>query len=128
MWSDVDGIAHDGYTDCIRVGAAAIAILGIRVIILCPEFFSFPAQPPRSKSQCMTVDPQHPNSFLGDGESMVKYQLWVLLHELAHQYIYAANGGSSDIYLVNDNLDLLAAEAVRNAQSFTYYVASKLAN
>ncbi|KAL2038895.1 hypothetical protein N7G274_008417 [Stereocaulon virgatum] len=127
MWSDVDGIVQDGYTDCMRVGAAGNALLGLRIIILCPDFFSFPAQPPRSRSQCMTVDPQHPDSFLGDGESMAGYQLWILLHELAHAYIYAANGGSSDIYLVNDNLDLQAAEAVKNAQSFTYYVASKLA-
>ena len=58
---------------------------------------------------------------------MVTYQLWVLLHEMAHAYIYAANGSSSDMYLVNDNLDLPAAEAVKNAQSFTCYVASMLA-
>lgn len=126
-WRDDDGVSQDGYTDCLQAGAAGHALLGVRIIILCPDFFTFPAQPPRSKSQCLNVDPQHTNQFEGDGFSFSRYQLWILLHELAHVYIFVANGGLSDVYWANECLNLPANESLMNAQSFTYYVASEWA-
>ena len=127
QWLDVGGLKQDAYADCLAEGAAAHALLGVRIIILCPDFFTLPAEPIRSKSNCLKPDAQQIGQFEGDGFAFTKYQMWILLHELVHAYVFVANGGSLDIYWVNECLDLPGNETVMNAQSFTYYVASELA-
>ena len=51
--------------------------------------------------------------------------MWVLLHELAHHYIYETSRTEVDIYSVNECAQLSASAAVENAQNFVFYVASK---
>lgn len=53
------------------------------------------------------------------------YQLWYILHELVHYYVYATKESHLDIYGVNACLVLRSASAVLNAQSYVYYVASE---
>lgn len=93
-------------------------------VVLCPGFFYEAPVPSMSKENCLTVEP-HFNLFRQNGAVLVRYQLWALMHELAHLYIFAHNGGMVDIYTVNGCLALIAHQAAQNAQSFIYYAASE---
>ena len=118
----------DAYTACQQSPVHAFDIYGTRFvnnsIVLCPAFWSYAAIPPQSKSTCLTVDP-HFNRFRDDGRRLVNYQLWVIMHELAHHYIYARSGSQADVSTANDCVSLNAKSAVNNAQNFVFYAASE---
>ncbi|CAD6588410.1 MAG: hypothetical protein ASARMPRED_003555 [Alectoria sarmentosa] len=102
-----DGRQVDAYSRCRTLGQApAMALLTTPYIVICPVFFTHPAIPIQSAASCLTVDP-HRNRFAQDGKSLIKYQLWHLLHELVHYYVYATKEAHLDIYGVNACLVLL---------------------
>ncbi len=119
----------DAYTACTQSPVHAFSVFGTRFlknsIILCPVFWTYAAIPPSSKSTCLRVDP-HFNRFRDDGKRLTNYQLWVILHELAHSYIYAHSGSLMDLYTSNDCMSLSTSSAVNNAQNYVYYAASEL--
>lgn len=122
------GRQFDAYTACQESPINAFDIYGSRSlqnpIVLCPAFWKYAAIPPLSKSNCLTVDP-HFNRFRDSGRRLIDYQLWVILHELAHHYIYARSGRQADVMAATDCMSLTGSSAVNNAQSFVYYAASE---
>lgn len=120
---------RDAYTDCNQQVSAATSLLGARIIVICPRFFDIPALPPPSssaKSQCLTIDPSHNTRFIGKGESISRFQIWILLNTLVNLYIFRGVGTMSDSLAVNECLGLPASKTVTNAQNFVFYVSSKL--
>lgn len=122
------GRQFDAYTACQQSPVHAFSVLGSKFlknpIVLCPAFWAYAAYPSSSKSGCLIVDP-HFNRFRDNGRRLVTYQLWVLLHELAHSYIYAKSGSLADISTANDCMSLSARSALNNAQNFVFYAASE---
>ena len=122
------GRQFDAYTACEESPVHAFGIFGIKYlrnsIVLCPAFWNYAAIPSSSRSTCLSVDP-HFNRFRADGRRLINYQLWVIMHELAHAYIYARTGSLSDISYANDCIALTGSSAVNNAQNFVYYAASE---
>ena len=118
----------DAYTACESSPVQAFGIFGSKylqnTIVLCPAFWDSLAIPSSSQSACMPVDP-HFNRFRADGKRLVDYQLWVLLHELAHVYVYAKYGNLYDVSAPNDCALLSGSSAISNAQNYVYYAASK---
>ena len=114
----------DTYTQCRTGNHAAMTLLKTPYIVICPVFFTQPAVPVRSTASCLTVDP-HQNLFVGDGKSLYKYQLWHVLHELVHYYVYSTKGNALEVFPINICLFLFGEAAVLNAQSYIYYAASK---
>ncbi|KAF6236298.1 hypothetical protein HO173_005551 [Letharia columbiana] len=117
----------DAYTACHQSPVHAFAIVGTRFlknyIVLCPAFWTYAAIPSSSKSTCLPVDP-HFNRFREGGGRLVQFQLWVILHELAHAYIYARSGLVTDVSTANNCMWLAASSAVNNAQNFVFYAAN----
>ena len=122
------GRQSDAYTACKQNPVPAFGIFGSKylksTIVLCPAFWKYPAIPSSSRSTCLNVDP-HFNRFRSDGERILHYQIWVLLHELAHIYVYAKTGSLFDVSTSNDCALLSATSAVNSAQNYVYYAASK---
>ena len=71
------------------------------------------------------MDP-HFNRFRETGGRVINYQLWIILNELAHNYIYAATGALTDVGTANDCVSLAGSDAAKNAMSYVYYAASEL--
>lgn len=101
-----------------------MALLQSPYIVICPVFFTQASIPVQSTASCLTIDPYR-NRFVQDGKSLIKYQLWHILHELVHYYVYSTVEDHIDIYGINACLALPARAAVLNAQSYVYYAASK---
>lgn len=120
------GNQFDAYTACVQSPVQAFTVVGTKFpknsIVLCPAFWRYAPIPSTSKATCLTVDP-HFNRFRENGARMINYQLWVILHELAHSYIYARNGKLADVSTANDCMSLSASSAVENAQNYVYYAA-----
>ncbi|KAL9135983.1 MAG: hypothetical protein Q9175_002801, partial [Cornicularia normoerica] len=119
---------QDFYDKCLERNAFAMAQVdtpGAHLVFLCPRFWTQPAIPGRSTSACLTVLPHFNRFKQDDGGRLLSYQVWVLLHELAHHYIYETSRTEVDIYSANDCAQLSASAAVENAQNFVFYVASK---
>ena len=114
----------DAYTRCQSYDdAPAMALLTTPYIVICPVFFEHPAIPAPSPETCYTVDVSQ-NRFVQDGKSLVRYQLWHIMHELVHYYVYSATQKRVDVYGINACLILSGRIAILNPQSYTYYVAS----
>ena len=118
----------DAYTTCQQSPVNSFAIIGSKYlknsIVLCPAFWTFPAIPTSSKADCLKVDPNF-NRFRDSGKRLVNFQLWVLLHELLHSYIYARSGSLSEVSTANDCASLAAGSALDNTQNYVFYAASK---
>ena len=119
---------QDFYSKCLERNAFAMARVeqsAAHLIFICPRFWTQPAIPGMSSTgTCLKVLP-HFNRFAGDGGRFLSYRIWVLLHELAHQYIFETRGTEVDVYPVNECAGLDAVAAVENAQNYAFYVASK---
>lgn len=104
-----------------------MALLGTPYVVVCPFFFTQPAIPPArgSGSGCLSVDARR-NRFVENGMGLVGFQVWELVHELVHFYVYASRGVAYDFYGVNACLAMLGRGAVGNAPSYVFYVASML--
>lgn len=122
------GTQFDAYTACEQSPVLAFAVFGTKFpknsIVLCPDFWTYAPIPPMSKATCLAVDP-HFNRFRDTGRRFIGYQLWVILHELAHAYIYAHSGQLLDVSTANDCTSLSATSAVNNAQNYVFYAASE---
>ncbi|MCJ1450198.1 hypothetical protein MMC28_000527 [Mycoblastus sanguinarius] len=128
------GQEEDAYTECLRKPTeVAKSMSGTSFIILCPNFFtspSMPAKPP--PNNCLTVN-TYINRFQGfqkdrTGAEMVQYQLWVLLEEILHYYIFRTSSQwetltIADIYDANQCLRLSAKDSTENPHNYLYYVA-----
>lgn len=119
-----NGILQDAYTSYRTHDWAALALLKRPEILISPLFFTYPAIPLQSTANCLTVNPRL-KYFVQNGLSLVKYQLWIILHELVHYYVWSTKEFHRDVYAINRCLDLLSRDAVVNAQSYVYYAASK---
>ncbi|CAL8585133.1 hypothetical protein XPA_010713 [Xanthoria parietina] len=93
------------------------------VITLCPRFFHLPVRLQRSKRACLEVGVQG-KLFLSDGLDLIRHQSWVLMHELAHIYLWNTLGSRMDYYNVEQCLSLPSKRTVGNAESYVYYVAN----
>ena len=93
-------------------------------IVLCPLFFTYPIIPLPSTSTCLPVDKSQ-NRFGDSGEAMLDFQLWKILIELAHGYIYARAGRLVNIVDVNDCTSLITRNAVNSATNYAFYAASE---
>ncbi|KAL2039466.1 hypothetical protein N7G274_007738 [Stereocaulon virgatum] len=116
---------RDAYTDCNQQTSAAITLLGARIIIICPRFFDIPALPPPSssaKSQCLIIDPSHDTRFIGEGESISRFQIWILMNMLVNLYIFRGVGTMLDSLTVNECLGLPASKTITNPQNFVFYM------
>lgn len=115
----------DAYTRCQSyLGVPAMILLPTPFIVICPVFFTHAPIPVQSTASCYTVNP-HRNQFVQNGKSLIKFQIWHIMHELVHYYVYATTQQDLDVYGINDCLALPARRAVLNPNSYTYYVASK---
>lgn len=115
--------AYDQCTSCDPV-AAAILLPG-PYIFLCPHFFEWPTVPAVAKTSCLSLDPERPYLFAYGDMKLLAYQMWALLHELVHFYVYATKHTHKDFYDVNECAYLSGKTAILNAQSYLYYAASK---
>ena len=122
------GKQGDAHAACEQSPVNAFGVFGSKylknTIVLCPAFWSYPTIPPPSNVNCLTVDPLF-DRFRESGKRLINYQLWVIMHELAHNYVYARSGSLSELSSVNDCVSLAASSAVNNAQNYVFYAASK---
>ena len=124
-----DNHESDFYLDSLADGRLAHTDWGnyddSEYVFLYPGFWKLPSIPSASPSRCLTLLP-HFNKYKPGDQAYVRYQFWVLMHELAHQY---PPDSFQDLYgevmSVNACIQLPASEAIRNAQNYVYYVASK---
>ena len=127
-WTSGDGEETDAYDRCLqhdRVAASSIlSTADFPLIVLCPYFFEWPAIPPISKHSCSKVDSQS-NAFADNGLGMIVFQMWAVMHELVHMYIYWSSGAELDLYDINQCLHLPESETVQNAQNYAFYAASQ---
>ena len=115
----------DAYTQCrSHTTAPAMAILNTPYIVLCPYFFDQPGVPIRSSASCYTTVPNQ-RRFVQDGKSLVKYQIWTVIHELVHYYVWSTKLRNADVYPINACLGLFGEVAALNPNSYIYYAASK---
>lgn len=122
----IGGAQDDAYTKCQESPVSALGVFGSKYlknsIILCPHFWSHAAIPLRSKSACSVSDP-HFNRFRDSGRRMIDYQLWIIMSELVHAYIYARSGSLTEIENVNDCISLAGGSAVNTARNYIFYAA-----
>ena len=115
----------DMYIECTKRPSVHMYILtGGSLIVACPSFFNIPIAPAPGPSDCLPVN-RFLNRFLGPGRQLIEYQIYVLLHEIAHYYIYAASQTRFDHYDVATCFHLGPLESSQNAQNYAFYVASK---
>ncbi|KAI4264554.1 MAG: hypothetical protein L6R42_000357 [Xanthoria sp. 1 TBL-2021] len=57
--------------------------------------------------------------------SMIDYQMWTLMHELAHIYLFWTLGSRLDLYTVNECLALRDSKTIENVHNYVYYAASE---
>lgn len=116
----------DAYDKCrdLSLRPLAIAFQRIPNMVLCPAFFSQPVAPVESPASCLTVDP-HRNRYVQTGISLLRYQVWYLLHVLVGYYVYADHENTYDQYVVNACSALSGSSAILNTYNYVYYAASK---
>ena len=122
------GPQGDAYSACLHSFAHIYSVFGAKylnnTIVLCPLFFTYPVIPLPSTSTCVPVD-THRNQFENSGEGMLDFQLWKIMIELAHAYIYARAGYLVNIQDINDCTAVAARNAVNSATSYAFYAASE---
>ena len=119
-----NGKRVDAYTRCRSyTEAPAMALLTTPYIVICPAFWTHPAIPSQSSTNCYDVGTQG-KYFVQDGKSWVKYQIWHLMHEMIHFYVWATKQMNDDVFGINQCVDLIGGRAVLNPQSYTYYATS----
>ena len=122
------GAQGDAFTACLHSFPHIYSVFGAKslnnTIVLCPLFFTYPLLPLPSTSTCLPVD-KHQNRFENSGEDMLDFQLWKILIELAHGYIYARAGYLVYIQDVNECTSLIARNAVNSATNYAFYAASE---
>ena len=115
----------DHYNECRKQtdGGDAVILADTQYIVLCPSFFS------RAPAPLSPICP-HVNRWTNRysdrdyGDSIVHFQIFRLLHEIAHFYISATTQSHVDLYEINNCLKLDAGHARENPRSYEFYVAS----
>jgi len=97
---------------------------GNQYIAVCPSFFTIGLPPLPPPNNCLTVN-SITNRFRGNGAKLSHFQLWVLLEEIAHYYIKAGKGQTTDVSDVNRCAHLGIKKSLGNASNYLYYVASE---
>ena len=125
----VGGVTKDQYHECIRrPKTAAVSLTGTGIIGLCPYFFDL-AQAP-TKPNCLSVNTrknEYQRSLRGAkaDRAFLDYQIYALMHEINHFYLFAESQSRVDRYGVNECVGLSARESSENARNYDYYVASE---
>lgn len=125
----VGGVRKDQYYECVRPKTiAAVSLTGTGIIGLCPSFFDL-AQAP-TKPNCLHVNSlrnEYQRSLRGAKavRAFLDYQIYALMHEINHFYLFAARQSLLDIYGVNECVGLSAKESSENARNYDFYVASE---
>lgn len=124
-WEIDDNNTVDAYTRCRSyTEVPAMALLNTPYTIICPAFHSQPAIPAQSTVSCYNVVPNQ-NRFEQDGKNLIRYQIWHIIHELIHYYVWSTKEMNFDIYPINACLKMKSRFTVLNPNSYTYYAASK---
>ena len=97
---------------------------GSQFLVICPQFWSIGLPMFPHEYTCLSVN-KVTERFRGTGAQISHFMIWVVLEELAHFYINAGRGNTRDVSAVNDCVKLGWREALWNAASYMYYVASK---
>lgn len=123
------GVTRDQYTECVRrPQTAAVSLTGTGIIGLCPHFFNLAQAPTRPN--CLSVNTrrnEYQMSIRGAkaDRAFLDYQIYALLHEINHFYLFALSRSMVDKYGANECVRLSAQESSENARNYDYYVASE---
>lgn len=124
-WETEDNSTVDAYTQCRSyTEVPAMALLNTPYTIICPAFHSQPATPAQSAASCYKVVPNQ-NRFEQDGKNLIRYQIWHIIHELVHYYVWSTEEMNFDVYPINACLNLRNRFTVFNPNSYTYYASSR---
>lgn len=124
-WKTDDNNTVDAYTRCRSyTEVPAMALLNTPYTIICPAFHSQEAIPAQSTASCYNVV-SNQNRFEQDGKNLIRYQIWHIIHELVHYYVWSTTERNFDVYPINACLNLRNGFAALNPNSYTYYAASK---
>ena len=91
------------------------------VIGICPEFWT--TRDFTTHSNCLTVN-KYQQNFYQDGSQMTAAKMWLLFFQLLEFYIPGYEIENA-VDLANDCLRLQGKDAVKNPDSYGYYLASE---
>ena len=121
---------RDAYEDCLADPNRVSYYIGFdppkQYVILCPSFFTSGIAPVPPRDLCLTVS-TYLDRFHGNGESLRRYQMWVLLNGILQYYLYTTSR-SIDVAAptdVNKCFRLAANRSSENANNYIYYAASR---
>lgn len=133
-----DGSEVDAETQCKDLDNPIATYLNpTPYIVLCPAFFTGvggPITPP--SDSCPTVNHainrfrRKPTDYTNAGLSVVHCQMWILLEEIVHYYLFTTPQYTylkPEVYDINKAWRLSPQKALRNAPNYAYYAASKCA-
>jgi hypothetical protein len=133
-----DGSQVDAAAQCNLPDTAIASYLNpTPFIVLCPSFFTGlggPITPPTDS--CPTVNTainrfrKKPSDYTSAGLSVVHCQIWILLEEIVHYYLFATPQITylkPEVYDINKAWRLSAKLALSNAPNYAFYAASKCA-
>lgn len=126
----IDGRRTDAYTDCLANPAVATNYIGFipprQYIVICPSFFTSDIASIPPPNSCLTLN-MYTNGFLGNGQRVWWYKMWILLGMLIHYYLYTstASVAGTDVNDANQCVQLSAEQSSANANNYIYYAASK---
>jgi hypothetical protein len=121
----------DDFTDsflenCVKEDLDASRFKDEPFVMLCPKFWDrlWPASDKNvTKPVCPSLAGK--SGFLDD-ESMLLSKVAIIIHELAH--LYTRTQVTPERYTMQECAALTAAEAVRNANNYTFYAMSKFSS
>ena len=110
-------------------------------IVLCPIFWTLPADSQPNDLHCGRVDPNNQfaggNVIVGNGpdrrisaqDALIGYQVYYLFHELVHFYLEGSSLGGNlmepEVYDWNNCLALGTSTSIRNPMNYQLYLASE---
>ena len=103
----------------------AFTTFGDSQTVICPAFWDLPWRP--SGRQCLSVDSN--NEWAGDPFKLIRYQSYILAHELIHTYLGKSSLGwdtvPKEVYASSKCMNLKPKEQVKNPNNYQFYFASK---
>jgi len=119
------GQSADVYSRCVENPTLMMYIMhGTPYIVVCPNFFTIGLRALPPPNACLQLN-RFKTQYEGNGDSVVHFQMWVLLEELAHYYIYMTTQRELDIYNVLTCVRMNGEDSSQNPHNYLYYVASK---
>lgn len=129
-----NGIIVDlySYSGCADPFTAGVYLESTQFIAICPDFWKFPATPSPSADNCLRVNTAINRFRFNNAQQIafIFYQVYALMHEIAHFYILATGKCPSgpdavDQYHVNQCFWLNAFDSSINPENYVYYAESK---